>query len=135
MSPSGRPLLVWLIAGLYVFVTVSTLFGLFMIYSGRVPLDDAERAYFASRTIFDNVVTVIAGAINLVAVVFLFRLRKTAVPLFVVGLALNVALKVRDIATTNWLQRPGSTTGLLGLGVASMVLLYSIWLKRTKVLR
>lgn len=127
-------MLVWLIAGLYVFVTVSTLLGLFMIYSGRVPLDDAEQAYFASRTIFDNVITVIAGAINIVAVVFLFRLRKTAVPLFVVGLALNVALRVRDIATTNWLQLPGSTTGLVGLGVASMVLLYSIWLKRTKVL-
>lgn len=91
--------------------------------------------YFANRTFFDNLMTVVAGVINILAVILLFRLRKTAVPLFGVGLALNVALRVRDVATTNWLQLPGSTTGLLGLGIASMVLLYSIWLKRTEALR
>jgi len=125
---------VWIIFTFYVAATLVVLFGLFAIYSGRVPLDPGEKEYFQNLTIWDHLITAVAGATNLTAAILLIRLRKSAVPLFGLGLALNVGLTIRAAIRSNWLQLSGSGAGLVGLGLAFLILLYSMWLKQKEVL-
>jgi glucose dehydrogenase len=110
------------------------LVGLFAIYSGRLPLDPGEKECFQNLTWFDHVITGLAGAINIMAAILLFRLRKSAVELFGVGLTLNVGLTIWATVRSNWLQLSGSGGGLIGLGLAFLILLYSLWLRQKEIM-
>jgi hypothetical protein len=112
-SNPRRPFAVWLIFLFYLLASAWTALGLALIYMGMIPLNESQRTYFANLTIFDHATTAILAAINIAAVIFLFRLRKTAIPLMAVALALNSALTVRTVLNSNWTTAIGGP-GLVG---------------------
>jgi hypothetical protein len=132
-----RPWLVWIILLFDVVGLLLILLGLAAIYSGRVPLNAAQRTYYANLGIFDHLATLALGTINLIASISLFRLRASAVPLFGVALVLNFALSIRAALTSNWLEslgRDGRVGASLGLIIALAVLLYALRLRHKGIL-
>lgn len=138
-SPSNvrRPRLVWAILVWYAFGAVVVLLGFASIYSGSLPMTREQKVYFGNLTVFDHVTTALLGGINITAAILLFRLRRSAVQWFAVGLALSVALTIRAVLTSNWIQavqQRGVSGYLLGLGLGFAVLAYAIGLRKKGVL-
>jgi len=103
-----------------------------------VPLNEAQKAYFANLSIFDYASTVVLTAINITAAVLLFRLRRTAVPFFAATLVFTLGLTIRAVFRSNWLEAL-SLGGLVGASLgwltALAVLLYATRLRRRGILR
>lgn len=112
--------------------------GFVLIYAGIVPLNEAQKAYFANLSIFDYASTMVLGVTNIAAAVLLFRLRRTAVPLFASALILNLALTTRAVLGSKWTQAIGAN-GLVGasLGLLTIlaVLLYAMRLRQREILQ
>jgi hypothetical protein len=132
-----RPVAVWLIFLFYVFSFCWTLLGFVLIHTGVVPLNEAQQTYFARLTIFDHATTVILIATNVTAAILLFRLRKTAVPLFAAAVALNLGLTIRAVFGSNWVEAIGhrGLAGYLGWCIILAVLLYTVSLRSRGILR
>jgi hypothetical protein len=121
-SNPKRPLAVWLIFLFYLAATGFTLLGFILVHTGTVPLNEAQEAYFANFSIFDYISAATLGALNITAAVLFFRLRRIAIPLIAGALALNLALSVRAVFRSNWIEAmpPG---GLLGACLAWFIAL------------
>jgi hypothetical protein len=133
-----RPVAVWLIFLFYVFSLSLALLSFVLFYAGVGPLDDAQKAYFAHVSIFDNASSVILAAINTIAAILLFRLRKTAVPWIAGAFALNLGLTLRAVFDPNWIKAigAGGLAGDLSLFIIGLaIMLYAIGLRRRGILR
>jgi hypothetical protein len=136
VSGAKRPVAVWLIFLFYVFSFSWTLLGFVLMYTGTVPLNEAQKAYFAHLTLFDHVTTAILLATNATAAILLFRLRETAVPLFAAAFLLNLGLTIRAIFGPYWIKAIGSggLAGYFGLVIGLAILLYTVSLRRRGIL-
>jgi hypothetical protein len=138
MSSAKRPVAVWLIFLFYVFSFPLLMLSFVLILTGAVPLNEAGKTYLAHRTLFDYASAAILFATNVTAAILLFRLRKTAVPLFAAAFALDLGLTIREIIGPYWVKAIGSA-GLTGdicaqfTGLA--IVLYTISLRRRGILR
>jgi len=129
--------MVWVILLFYLVAGLWTLLGFGLIYSGRVPINPAQKAFLARLTVFDQLTTAFLGSVNIAAAVLLFRLRKAAVVLFCVVLALNLVLTTHAMAESNRfeaLSRGGSLGMVLGLSITIAVVAYAIRLQRLQIL-
>jgi hypothetical protein len=131
-----RPLLVWLITLFSGLAIVLTLASFVLVYSGRVPLNPAEKSYFQGLGIFDHATTALLMVLNTAGVILLFRLRKSAVPLIVGASALNLALTIRAELVTRWAQATGPvhTGAICGVGLALAIAYYAENLRRKRLL-
>jgi hypothetical protein len=131
-----RPIAVWLIFLFYIFAFCWTLLGFILIYAGLVPLTEAQKTYFAHLSFFDHASTVILAAINIAAAILLFRLRRTAVPLFAAAFVLNLGLTIRAVFGSNWVEVIGHNglAGYLGFCIILAILLYTVSLSRRAIL-
>jgi hypothetical protein len=136
MAVPKRPVAVWVIFLLYVFSFSWTLLGFVLIHTGEVPLNEAQQTYFAHLTLFDHITTAILLATNAAAAIFLFRLRRTAVPMFAAAFLLNLGLTIRAVFGSNWIEAIGThgLAGYLGLCIVLAILLYVISLQRRGIL-
>ena len=116
-----RPRGVWIISGFYLLSVGWTLLSFALTYSGAIRINAAQRAYFANLGILDYLSTILVSLLTLTATVLLFRLRKMAVLLFGVALALNIAIALLQAFTTNLTQALGGS-GLLGMVFAWIIL-------------
>jgi len=62
-----RPFAVWSIFLFYIVATLWTVLGFVLIYAGIVPLNEAQKAYFANLSIFDRASTMVLGVTNIAA--------------------------------------------------------------------
>jgi len=132
----NRPIAVWLIFLWYMFAACWTLLGFVVIYKGLVPLTEAQQAYIAHLNFFDYVITAIVTALNIAAPILLFRLSRTAVPLFAAAFVLNLGTVIRAVFGSNWTEAIGhhGMGGYLGLFIAFAISLYAIRLRRRGIL-
>ena len=92
-----------------------------LIFGGAIEITAAQEAYFASLTGFDWFFTLAIGIIVLSAAICLFLLRRVAVGLFSVALALNLAFTAFHAMRTNWTEALGGA-GLVGVLFAWLIL-------------
>ena len=78
-----RPKLVWAISIFYVISFIFTGFSFYAVYSGLVPLDEAQKAYFDSMSAFDHIASVVLVAVSFSGAILLFRLKRLAFHFFV----------------------------------------------------
>ncbi len=71
-----RPGWVWAISIFYFLSAVYTLLSFYLVFSGKIPLDPAQRAYIDQLTMMDHVLTILLGLSNLVGASLLFLLKK-----------------------------------------------------------
>jgi hypothetical protein len=136
--PAKRPALVWVISIFYFLSAGWVLLSFFLIYSGAIPLNEAQKAYFQSQTFFDHASTVVIGASNLTGAVLLFLLRKQAFHFFVAAFSVGLALTLYQIAAKNWLGAiggPGLVGAMIGWGISIAIILYSKRLTTRKLLK
>ena len=107
-SSRRRPIGVWVISVYYVLSAGFTLLSLALVLSGAIKLPAAQEAYWASLTATDHLITVAIAVSILTGAVCLFLLRRIAVTMFSISLALNVALTVH-ILRTNLVEAMGVT--------------------------
>lgn len=121
-TPRRRPAGVWLVSAFYVLSAGWTLLSFALIFSGTIKMNAAQEAYFASLTGVDWFFSLSIGVIGFSAAVSLFLLRRVAVVLFSVALALNLAFTAFQTMRTNWVEAIGGT-GLVGALFGWLILL------------
>jgi hypothetical protein len=143
-----RPIAVWIISIFYFITVPLTLLSLALIplmLSGAFPINDAQRHYFTSLTIFDYTVTVLLIVLNLAGAILLFLLRRPAVYCFGGVFVLNVLNYLYEIFFKNWLGALGSNTSaamasaalsaVFAVSINLAVFGYALYLYLVKVLR
>jgi hypothetical protein len=134
-----RPLFVWLIVVFYVVVyglnlITLVLFGLIHLW----PLDAGEKEALERLLGFDSLGNWILFGINSTGIVLLFRLRKSAVAWFAIGLILDFALSFRaGQLIWSWDLLVGLLVGSRPLGdlVPSLIIVvYAVDLRRRGIL-
>jgi hypothetical protein len=85
-----RPIGVWIIFLFFLFSVGSTVFGYYLIYSGKTTLLPSEKAFFDGLTHIDVVLSLFIGLGNLIGATLLFFLRKRAFYFFATSLFVNL---------------------------------------------
>jgi hypothetical protein len=94
MAKPERPKMVWVISAWY-FVSVSVMMlSHLLILGGFFSVREEQRSYFESMTALDHLITFLCGSLTLAAAVSLFLLRRLAVKLFAISLALSIAFSL-----------------------------------------
>lgn len=136
-NPRKRPAWIWVIAIFFFLSAGWTLLSLWLVLSGRIPLEPAQEAYFKSLTPFDYGLTVVLGLTNLVGAAALLMLRRLAFYCFVGGFALNVLITASHIFSKGWTGAMGGSALVgfaIGYGIVIAVCLYVWTLKKSGVL-
>lgn len=94
MALTRRPLLVWVIFLGYTVVSVAGIGLLLLLTSGLYDLAPEQRALLAGMSVFDRVAGYILASTTIIGVFLLFRLKRLAVPVLFLTLALDVAAKL-----------------------------------------
>lgn len=137
-TTSGRPVWVWIISGLYVFSAGSSLVSYFLIFSGTLSIPEEQRQYLANLSVFDHALTFLMGAVNMLAAVLFFRLRKVSAYLFPAIFSFGLLMTLWHVATKGWLTAmngPGLVGTLIGWALAIGVCAYAWHLRKTGVLK
>src|SRR6266571_4169718 len=119
----GRPGWVWLIT---------------LLALNAIPLDSATRAYYASLSVLDRVLTVAVSLLNLVGIAFLFLMRARALHFLLAALGIGILNTLYQIAAKNLLSvlaRPGAFGMVIGLFLWGAIIWYGYRLKKNGVLR
>lgn len=110
-----RPIGVWVVSAFYGLSAVWMLFSFALIFGGAIKMTGAQETYFASMTGVDWFLTLAIAVTGLSGAVCLFLLRRIAVALFSVALALNIAV------TTFHMMRRNLTEAIGGSGLVGML--------------
>ena len=126
--PRKRPALVWVISIFYFVSAGWTILSLALIYSGVIPLKEAQKTYFDSQTLCDHGSTLVVVVTNLAAAVLLFLLKKPAFHLFATAFFIGLMLTVYQVIVKNWLGvigGPGLVGAIIGWGINMAIIIYS----------
>jgi hypothetical protein len=126
--PAKRPALVWIISIFYFVSAGWTMLSFLLIFSGAIPLNEAQKEYFQSQSPVDYGSTLLIGTANLVGAVLLLLLKKPAFHLFATAFGVGLLLTVYQIFTKNWLGAiggPGLIGAIIGWGISIAVILYA----------
>jgi len=132
-----RPTTVWLIFVSYCLSAAWLLLSLVLVPSWTVPLDLGQNTDYTAPGAFDYATDIATELLSLAAAVSLFRLRRAAVPWFTGALALGLAVYIRTIFVSNWIDAfdVGELAfASLGWLTTLSVLLYAMRLRRTGIL-
>jgi hypothetical protein len=133
-----RPKLVWAI---FVFYALSLLYKgvvYYAIFAGAVPLNEAQQAYFDSFTSLDHIASLILALASLVAVIFLFQMRKLAFPFMVGTFAAGLLVTLWHWSTKSWLPAlvsGGILAAVVGWAIQIAICVYCWNLVRRGVLK
>lgn len=118
-----RPVWVWLISIYFFLSAIWSLLSLYLILSGTIPLEPAQKAYFDRQTPVDYALIILAGLLNLAGAVTLFLLRKIARYLFLSALGLLAVSTLWHAAAKGWIEASG-VAGFVGvlIGYALLVI-------------
>lgn len=137
MALSRRPILVWMIFLGYTAVSIAGIGLLFLLTSGLYDLPPEQRALLAGMGVFDRVAGYLLAGMTIVGVFLLFRLKRVAVSVLFITLALDAATKVItfyrfDLA--DYVAVEGLVGQLAGSVLFALVYLYARWLAKKGVL-
>jgi hypothetical protein len=108
-----RPKAVWVISIFFLVSAVWTPLSFYLIYSGAVPVNDAQAAYLSHLSTIDYVIALATAAVNLAGAITLFLLRRPAPFLFIAAMAMGFIVTGWHVATKGWINAIGGA-GLLG---------------------
>ncbi len=125
MTPTKRPLGVWLILACYVLGTGFVCVELLRLVS-----------YFPNLGLL-ALSAIFVGALNVAGAVLLFRLRKVAVLFFAVALALSTAASIPGVLRSNWkeIDPANLASVVIGMLISLAILLYAMRLRQRGILR
>ena len=100
----------------------------YLILSGAIPLEPAQKAYFDRLTPIDDMLTVATGLLNLAGAVMLFLLRRIALYLFLSAIGLTAVSTLWQAAAKGWVEALGGA-GLVGalIGFSLVVVCIYAW--------
>ncbi len=104
------------------------MFSFLLIFSGSIPLNEAQKEYFQSQSPVDYGSTFLIGTANLVGAVLFFLLKKPAFHLFATAFGVGLVLTIYQIFTKNWLGAiggPGLIGAIIGWGISIAVIVYA----------
>ena len=133
-----RPVWVWVISTFFFFSAANTFLSFCLIYSGKIPLQPEQKAYFDSLTVMDMGLAALLGLTNLTAAVFLLFLRKQAFYLFAATLGFNLLITLWHIVSKDFIAAmpAGGLIGMaIALGIQIAVCIYTGKLVKAGVLR
>lgn len=133
-----RPVWVLIISIFYLLSASWTLFSFYLILTGSITLQPAQKEYFENLTVLDYSFTILTGLANLIGAVTLFLLRRHAFYFFTGTLILNVLMTVWHAVSKGWIQAiggPGLVGALIGMGILVAICIYSWRLTKAGVLR
>lgn len=132
-----RPVWVWIISIFFFLSAGWTLLSFYLVYSGAIPLQPEQTAYFESLTPVDHGLTILLGLTNLGGAVALLLLRRAALYLFVGAFVLDTVMTIWHTLTKGWVAAIGGA-GLVGMligyGLIVAVCIYVWKLKKSGVL-
>ena len=123
-----RPKLVWVITIFYLISVGWTLLSFALIYSGFIPVNEAQAVYFRSQNTIDMLFTIVIGLLNFGGALLLFLLRRKAFHLFLFPFLLGLLMTVYQIIFKNWLAAiagPGLIGPVIGWGISIAVIIYA----------
>jgi hypothetical protein len=138
LATPRRPKWVWVIAVLYVFGGLWSLFITTMMHSGAIRTPPEARAYYDSLSTLDYTLTFLTTALNVIGGILLFRLRAKALAFLaaaVVSSLLTLLYQSFTGALGRMLSGPGGYGLFVGISVALAVIAYVHRLKVKGVLR
>ena len=122
-----RPKLVWVITIFYVILSGWTLLSFALIYSGSIPLNQTQAAYFKAQSMVDILFTIAFASLNFIGTIYLFLLRRAAFYLFLSGFVIGILMTVYHIFFKNWLVAIGGQgiiVAIIGWTINIAVLIY-----------
>ncbi len=125
MTLAKRPFGVWLILAFYVFATCFLSVELLSLVS-----------YFPNLGVL--VLGAIAGgAVNIIAAVLLFRMRRSAVMLFGISFVFSTVMTIRSVVGSNWKAMNAANLGGITIGwlIALAIFLYTLKLRQRGILQ
>jgi hypothetical protein len=134
---SRRPIGVWIISAFYLLSAGWTLLSFALILSGAIKISPVQEVYFASLTSVDWFLSLSIGVIGVAGAISLFLLRRLAVVLFSLALALNLTFTMFQTMRTSWTEALGGSGlfgVLLGWLILVAVILYTLRLSKKGVL-
>jgi hypothetical protein len=139
-APDGRrPVLVWIITIYMLFGVVAGVVGSYLLFTGKLPMaDPAQRAYLESFGAADFALSVITGGVYAAAAVYLFRLRKKALNLFIAHMILSLSTTAYHMLDPNYrafMAGTGTVGAAVGWAVTLAVIFYVYRLRRRGILR
>jgi hypothetical protein len=123
-----RPILVRVISLFFLLSAIWTLLSFYLILSGTIPLQPAQKAYFDGLTPIDYASTIVVGLLNMTAAVMLFLLRRIARDLFLASFGISFVLAVLHTTTKGWAEAlggPGLIGALIGYVLVIGVCIYA----------
>ena len=109
-----------------------------LIFTGAVPLNDAQKEYFQAQSLIDYGSTICIGTANLVGAVLFLLLKKPAYYLFATAFGVVILLTIYQIFTKDWLNAiggPGLIGAAIGWGLTMAVIIYAKRLINRNILR
>lgn len=131
-----RPIGVWIITVYFAITVPFILYSLYLVLSGRAPMNDAQAVYVSNIDPLDITATVMIGVSNVIGAVSLFKLRKAALTFFGVSLAINIALTIWHVATRGFVEVVGGAMPIvMGLVLLLSIIGYTAYLSKKQILR
>ena len=115
-----RPLLVWVVFVWTVLSSGYALVSFWLVYVRAVPIAPDAAVYLARLSPLHHAGTVLMLLLNLAGAAALLLLRKIALPLFGLALALNVALTLGNALTPGFFDALGGA-GAIGLAIGFVI--------------
>ena len=135
-QPRKRPIGVWIITVYFAVTIPFVLYGLYLMLSDQVPMNDAQAVYVFNIDPLDITATVMIGISNVIGAISLFTLRKAALIFFSVSLAINIALTFWHVATKGFAEVVGGAAPIvLGFVLLLSIIAYTAYLAKKRILR
>jgi len=132
MAQQGRPILVWIIFLLTMFMTAAWGFSTLVTLTVDVPMGAETRAAFDDITVADYVLGFFQTLFYLVAGIALFMMRRVALYFYVAAVCLDFGVLVWTFMDASRKARLTADSdlaligGVVGLGVAFAICLYAL---------
>jgi len=135
-QPRKRPIGVWIITVYFAVTVPFILYGLYLMVSNQVPMNDAQAVYVSNINPLDITATVMIGLSNIIGAVSLFYLRKAALTFFGVSLAINIALTIWHIISKGFVEVIGGALPIfIGFALLLSIIGYTAYLSKKQILR
>jgi hypothetical protein len=137
VAGAQRPRMIWAIC---IFYGVSVLwngYSSYLVHSGAIPLTPEQQQYFGSLIALDYAVLIIGPLVTLIAISYLFLMRKQAFYFFLLGLLISLS-SFLWAPMEDWLAaigEPGAIGAAIGFAIYLGVCIYTWWLMQRGVLQ
>jgi hypothetical protein len=120
--PEGRPWPVWVIFIFIMFGAVSNAGFLLMLATGRFPMAPETSTYFSGFGGLDYSLSLISIAVYVTAAIALLRLRRIALRLMLVHLAISLGLIAFQFTRPGYTEMMAHSGGVVGLIVGEVIM-------------